>query len=54
MLARVWKIIAAKRRRGDPVGFVLVLWADIGLTTIVAVAVYALASGVPSGVAAFL
>jgi uncharacterized membrane protein HdeD (DUF308 family) len=35
-------------------GFVLVLWADIGLTTIVAVvAVYALVRGVLSGIAAF-
>ena len=54
MLARVWKIIAANGVAAILFGFVLVLWPDIGLTTIVAVvAVYALARGVLSGLAAF-
>ncbi len=54
MLARVWKIIAANGVAAILFGFVLVLWPDIGLTTIVAVvAVYALVRGVLSGVAAF-
>ena len=55
MLARVWKIIAANGVAAILFGFVLVLWPDIGLTTIVAVvAVYALVRGVLSGLAAFL
>ena len=54
MLARVWKIIAANGVAAILFGFVLVLWPEIGLTTIVAVvAVYALVRGVLSGVAAF-
>ena len=54
MLARVWKIIAANGVAAIVFGFVLALWPDIGLTTIVAVvAVYALVRGVLSGTAAF-
>jgi uncharacterized membrane protein HdeD (DUF308 family) len=54
MLARTWKLIAANGVAAILFGFVLVLWPDIGLTTIVAVvAVYALARGVLSGLAAF-
>ncbi len=54
MLARVWKIIAANGVAAILFGFVLVLWPDVGLTTIVAVvAVYALVRGVMSGIAAF-
>jgi uncharacterized membrane protein HdeD (DUF308 family) len=54
MLARVWKMIAANGVAAILFGFVLVLWPEIGLTTIVAVvAVYALVRGVLSGVAAF-
>jgi uncharacterized membrane protein HdeD (DUF308 family) len=54
-LARVWKMIAANGVAAILFGFVLVLWPDIGLTTIVAVvAVYALVRGVLSGLAAFL
>jgi uncharacterized membrane protein HdeD (DUF308 family) len=49
MLARVWKLIAANGVAAILFGFVLVLWPDIGLTTIVAaVAVYALVRGVLS------
>jgi uncharacterized membrane protein HdeD (DUF308 family) len=55
MLARAWKTIAANGVAAILFGFVLVLWPDIGLTTIVAVvAVYALVKGVLSGLAAFL
>ena len=55
MLARVWKMIAANGVAAILFGFVLVLWPDIGLTTIVAVvAVCALVRGVLSGLAAFL
>jgi uncharacterized membrane protein HdeD (DUF308 family) len=54
MLARAWKLIAANGVAAILFGFVLVLWPDIGLTTIVAVvAVYALVRGVLSGLAAF-
>ena len=54
MLARVWKLIAANGVAAILFGFVLLLWPDIGLTTIVAVvAVYALVRGVLSGMAAF-
>jgi uncharacterized membrane protein HdeD (DUF308 family) len=54
LLARVWKLIAANGVAAILFGFVLVLWPDIGLTTIVAVvAVYALVRGVLSGMAAF-
>jgi uncharacterized membrane protein HdeD (DUF308 family) len=54
MLARVWKIIAANGVAAILFGVVLVLWPEIGLTTIVAVvAVYALVRGVLSGMAAF-
>jgi uncharacterized membrane protein HdeD (DUF308 family) len=54
MLARAWRMIAANGIAGILFGFVLVLWPEIGLTTIVAVvAVYALVRGVLSGVAAF-
>jgi uncharacterized membrane protein HdeD (DUF308 family) len=53
ILARAWKMIAANGVAGIIFGFVLVLWPDIGLTTIVAVvAVYALVRGVLSGLAA--
>jgi uncharacterized membrane protein HdeD (DUF308 family) len=55
MLARVWKMIAANGVAAVLFGFVLVLWPDIGLTTIVAVvAVCALFRGALSGAAAFL
>ena len=54
MLARAWKTIAANGIAGILFGVVLVLWPDIGLTTIVVVvAVYALVRGVLSGMAAF-
>jgi len=54
MLARVWKMIAANGVAAILFGFVLVLWPEIGLTTIVTVvAVYALVRGVLSAVAAF-
>jgi uncharacterized membrane protein HdeD (DUF308 family) len=54
MLARIWKMIAANGVAAILFGFVLVLWPEIGLTTIVAVvAVYALVRGVLYGVAAF-
>ena len=54
MLARAWKMIAANGAAAILFGFVIVLWPDIGLTTIVAVvAVYALVRGVLSGIAAF-
>jgi uncharacterized membrane protein HdeD (DUF308 family) len=54
MLARVWKMIAANGIAAIAFGFVLVLWPEIGLTTIVTVvAVYALVRGVLSGIAAF-
>src|SRR5687767_14007340 len=54
MLARAWKMIAATGAAAILFGFVLVLWPEIGLTTIVAVvAVYALVRGVLSGIAAF-
>ena len=48
------RLIAANGVAAILFGFVLVLWPDIGLTTIVAVvAVYALVRGVLSGMAAF-
>ena len=51
---RAWKMIAANGVAAILFGFVLILWPDIGLTTIVAVvAVYALVRGVLSGLAAF-
>jgi uncharacterized membrane protein HdeD (DUF308 family) len=54
MLARAWKLIAANGVAAILFGFVLVVWPEIGLTTIVAVvAVYALVRGVLSGLAAF-
>ena len=54
MLARAWKLIAANGVAAILFGFVLMLWPEIGLTTIVAVvAVYALVRGVLSGIAAF-
>jgi uncharacterized membrane protein HdeD (DUF308 family) len=54
MLARAWRMIAANGIAAILFGFVLLLWPDIGLTTIVAVvAVYALVRGVLSGIAAF-
>jgi len=54
MLARAWRMIAANGIAAVLFGFVLVLWPDIGLTTIVAVvAVYALVRAVLSGLAAF-
>jgi uncharacterized membrane protein HdeD (DUF308 family) len=53
-LARVWKILAANGVAAILFGFVLILWPDIGLTTIVAVvAVYALLRAALSGAAAF-
>lgn len=55
MLARVWKMVAANGAAAILFGAVLVLWPEIGLTTIVAVvAVYALARAVLFGMAAFL
>ncbi len=54
MLARAWKMIAANGAAAILFGVVLVLWPEIGLTTIVAVvAVYALVRAVLSGMAAF-
>jgi uncharacterized membrane protein HdeD (DUF308 family) len=54
MLARAWRMIAVNGVAAVLFGFVLVLWPDIGLTTIVAVvAVYALVRAVLSAVAAF-
>ena len=54
MATRAWKLIAANGVAAILFGFVLVLWPDIGLTTLVAVvAVYALVRGVLSGRAAF-
>jgi uncharacterized membrane protein HdeD (DUF308 family) len=54
MLARAWKMIAANGVAAILFGFVLVLWPDIGLATIVTVvAVYALVRGVLSAIAAF-
>jgi len=54
MLARTWKTIAANGVAAILFGFVLVLWPDIALTTIVVVvAVYALVRGVLSGMASF-
>jgi uncharacterized membrane protein HdeD (DUF308 family) len=54
VLARAWKMIAASGAAGILFGVVLVLWPEIGLTTIVAVvAVYALVRGVLFGMAAF-
>jgi uncharacterized membrane protein HdeD (DUF308 family) len=54
MLARTWKTIAANGVAAILFGFVLILWPDIALTTIViVVAVYALVRAVLSGVAAF-
>lgn len=53
-LARAWRLIAANGAAAILFGFVLVLWPEIGLTTIVAVvAVYALVRAVLSGMAAF-
>ena len=53
-LARAWRMIAANGVAAILFGIVLVLWPDIGLTTIVAVvAVYALVRAVLSGMAAF-
>jgi uncharacterized membrane protein HdeD (DUF308 family) len=53
-LARAWRMIAANGVAAILFGVVLVLWPDIGLTTIVAVvAVYALVRAVLSGLAAF-
>jgi uncharacterized membrane protein HdeD (DUF308 family) len=53
-LARVWKIIGANGVAAVLFGFILVLWPDVALTTIVAVvAVYALVRGALSGLAAF-
>ena len=52
-LARAWKMIAANGVAGLLFGFVLILWPDIGLATIVAVvAVYALVRAVLSGLTA--
>jgi uncharacterized membrane protein HdeD (DUF308 family) len=54
MLARAWKMIAANGIAAILFGFVLVLWPDIGLTTIVAVvAVCALVRAVLFGLTAF-
>jgi uncharacterized membrane protein HdeD (DUF308 family) len=53
-LAQTWKFIAAGGILWVAFGFVLVIWPDIGLTTLVAlVAVLALVKGVMSGIAAF-
>jgi uncharacterized membrane protein HdeD (DUF308 family) len=54
MLARVWKSIAANGIAAIVFGFVLILWPEIGLTTIVTVvALYALVRGALSAMAAF-
>jgi uncharacterized membrane protein HdeD (DUF308 family) len=54
MLARAWKMIAANGAAAILFGIVLVLWPEIGLTTIVAVvAVYALVRAVLAGLTAF-
>jgi uncharacterized membrane protein HdeD (DUF308 family) len=53
-LAHAWKTIAANGIAAVLFGVVLVLWPDIGLTTIVVVvALYALVRAVLSGMAAF-
>jgi uncharacterized membrane protein HdeD (DUF308 family) len=53
-LSRAWKMIAANGIAAIAFGFALILWPDIGLTTIVAVvAIYALVRAVLSGMAAF-
>ncbi len=55
MVTRAWELIAANGVAAILFGFVLVLWPDIALTTIVAVvAIYALVRAVLSGTAAFL
>ena len=54
MLARAWRMIAANGIAAVLFGFVLIVWPDIGLTTIVAVvAVYALVRAVLCALAAF-
>jgi uncharacterized membrane protein HdeD (DUF308 family) len=55
MVTRAWKLIAANGVAAILFGFVLVLWPDIALTTIVAVvAIFALVRAVLSGATAFL
>jgi uncharacterized membrane protein HdeD (DUF308 family) len=55
MVTRAWKLIAANGVAAILFGFVLVLWPDIALTTIVAVvAIYALVRAILSGTTAFL
>jgi uncharacterized membrane protein HdeD (DUF308 family) len=54
MFARTWKFIVAEGIAAIAFGFVLLVWPDIGLTTLVAlVAVYLLVTGFLSGIAAF-
>lgn len=54
MLARIWKLIALRGVVSIAFGIVLLVWPDIGLTTMVtAVGVFALASGFMSATAAF-
>jgi uncharacterized membrane protein HdeD (DUF308 family) len=54
LLARTWKVSAAQGVLWVICGVVLVVWPDIGVTTLVALmAVCALANGSMSGVAAF-
>ena len=53
-LAKTWKFLATEGILWVVFGFVIVIWPDIGLTTLVAlVAVLALVKGVMSGIAAF-
>ena len=54
LLARIWRLIAARGVVAVAFGVVLIVWPDIGLTTMTAlVGIFALASGFVSGVAAF-
>ena len=54
MLATIWRLIAARGVLAVVFGFVLIVWPDIGLTTMtILVGAFALASGFTSGVAAF-
>ena len=54
LLARIWKLIALRGLVSIAFGIVLVVWPDIGLTTMVtAVGLFAIASGFMSATAAF-
>lgn len=54
MLARIWKLIALRGVVSIGFGIVLLVWPDIGLTTMVtAVGLFAIASGFMSATAAF-